>query len=278
MAEIQKFGTKDKLRSNEILTFGRAIEAKINELGVEKLNIASVFTPYKVTLQEMDDSIVRIRRSALTPEMNNADIERDYSQSGVLGNISLDQHHYDPVIRAYAVSLLPLHDAFVNKTKISYEEQTSVADNLIQELESEKYKAAVQALNLTGWVNDLKAKNEACKKLSTNRISESGTRNTSPKLKESRTAYNKAYNALVKRLNSLAEVNGDKDYLELFAWWNALIDRYRILLSNRLGAKKGGTTSKGDKDTPIVPPVDDNDDDDDNKGGGGGGDDRPEIE
>lgn len=278
MAEIQKFGTKNKLRSNELLTFGRAIETKINELDAEKLNITSVFTPYKVTLQEMDDSIVRIRRSALTPEMNNQDRDRDYSQSAVLGTIDISQHHYDPVVKDYALSMTPLYNAFKGKTQVSYEEQTSIVDNLIQELESEKYKAAVQALNLTGWVNDLKAKNEACKKLSTNRISESGTRNTSPKLKESRTAYNKAYNALVKRLNSLAEVNGDKDYLELFAWWNALIDRYRILLSNRLGAKKGGTTSKGDKDTPIVPPVDDNDDDDDNKGGGGGGDDRPEIE
>lgn len=272
MARIQTFAPIVKLRSNEVLTFGRAVETKIEELGADTLKITSVFTPFKTALQVLDDSIVRIRKSAYTPEMTQADNERDYSQSGTLGQIDIFQHHYDPTLRNYAISLLPLYDAFKGKTRLGFEEQTGVANNLVQELESDKYKAAVEALGLKGWVADLKAKNQVCKNLSTTRIAETGERNTSPKLEASRNLFEKAYKDLVTRLNALAEVNGDAEYLTLFSWWNALIDRYRLIISNRLGAGKGGTTSKGDDDRPVITP-------DDTPGGGGGGeDDRPVIE
>ncbi|MCS2894607.1 DUF6261 family protein [Parabacteroides faecis] len=266
MANIQTFAPITRLRSNELLTFGRAIETKIEEAGADTLQIAPIFTIYQTTLQEVDDSIMRIRKSTYTPEMTAADNERDYTQSGLLGQIDIFQRHYDPTLKAHAVSLYPVYNAFKGKTQISYEEQTGVTDNLIQELESDKYKAAVAALGLTGWVADLKTKNQVCKTLSATRITETGTRNTSPKLEESRKLFQKAYKDIVTRLNALAEVNGDTPYLALFAWWNALIDRNRTLISNRLGAGKGGNTSKGDNDRPVITPEE------------GGGGDRPEIE
>lgn len=268
MANIQTFGPITKLRSNELLTFGRAIETKIIEAGAETLKIAPLFSIYQTTLQDVDDSILRIRKSTYTPEMTAADNGRDYTQSGLLGQIDIFQHHYDPTLKAHAVSLKALRDAFKGKTQISYEEQTGVTDNLIQELESDKHKAAVAALGLTGWVADLKDKNQICKNLSATRITETSTRNTSPKLEESRRLFEKAYKDVVTRLNALAEVNGDAPYLALFAWWNALIDRNRTLLSNRLGAGQGGSTSNGNNDRPVITPEE----------GGSGGGDRPEIE
>lgn len=275
MAKIQTFSHLSKLRANEALAFGRAAETKIVELGAEALKIAPLFTVFQSCLQTMDDSIANIRKSAYTPEMKQADTGRDYSQSATLGQINIFQHHYDPVLRNHAITLYPVYNFFKNKTQISFEEQTGVTDNLVQELESDKYKEAVAALGLAGWVADLKAKNQICKNLSTTRIAESGERNTSPKLEESRKLFEKAYKDLVTRLNALAEVNGDTEYLTLFSWWNALIDRYRLLLSNRLGAGKGGTTSKGEDDRPVITP-------DVTPGGGesggGGEDDRPVIE
>lgn len=272
MAKIQTFSHLSKLRANEVLAFGRAVETKIVELGAETLKIAPLFTIFQSCLQTMDDSVANIRKSAYTPEMKQADTGRDYSQSATLGLINIYQHHYDPDLQKQAITLYPVYNFFKNKTQIGFEEQTGVADNLVQELESDKYKAAVESLGLKGWVADLKAKNQVCKNLSTTRIAETGERNTSPKLEESRSLSEKAYKDLVTRLNALAEVNGDAEYLALFSWWNALIDRYRLIISNRLGAGKGGTTSKGEDDRPVITP------DDTPSGGGGGEDDRPVIE
>ena len=79
-----------------------------------------------------------------------------------------------------------------------------------------------------------------------------------------RPIYEKAYNALVEKLNALALVKGDDKYAELFAWWNARIDHYRVVISDSLGAGKGGKTSTG----TTCPP----------SSGGSSGGDRPEIE
>ena len=60
-----------------------------------------------------------------------------------------------------------------------------------------------------------------------------------------RKLFNSTYEALVFRLNSLAEIEGDKDYIKLFAWWNETIDKYRVTMSLRYGKGKGGKTASG---------------------------------
>ena len=79
---------------------------------------------------------------------------------------------------------------------------------------------------------------------------ESGQRNTPQKSEETRPAFYAAYDALVEALNALALVNGDSKYLELFTWWNAMIDEFRVSVSLRLGKGKGGKTDGGNSNRP----------------------------
>lgn len=265
MAKIQTFSPKTRLKSNEILTFGRALETKLLEsVFADSSSIAKQFTAFKDTLQAMDDSMIAGGKSMPTPEMTAADKHRDQMQTGTTGQIRIFTNHFDPVKKARALHLMLMADKYKNTTQKSYEEQTSITTNFIQEAESDTYKADVEALGLTEWIAELKKANNECAKLSSQNIAESGTRKTMPKLADTRPLFEEAYDNLVKRFNALAEVNGDTDYLELFAWWNALIDRYRLLLSNRLGAGKGGSTDNGASNRP-----------DDNTGGSGGEEERP---
>lgn len=251
MASIQTFSQKVRLRSNEILTFGRALETKIGESSFAEVPAVSAhFTNFKVTLQAMDDSMISGGKYATTPEMEAADKERDNLQTGLLGQIRIFENHYDATKKTHALHLKLLVDKYKNKTQKSYEEQTSITANLVEEAQSETYSADITALELTEWVTKLKEANDKCAALSAQNITERGARKTAPKLENTRKVFEDAYEALAKRFNALAEVNGDADYVELFTWWNALIDRYRLLLANRLGAGKGGTTDNGNSNQP----------------------------
>ncbi|WP_290092018.1 DUF6261 family protein [Parabacteroides goldsteinii] len=134
----------------------------------------------------------------------------------------------------------------------------------MQELASDKYKADATLLGLDGWIAELKKANDLCAELTSKRSKEHSEKSGKGSTEMTRPIYEKAYNALVEKLNALALVKGDDKYAELFAWWNARIDHYRVVISDSLGAGKGGKTSTGTTRPPSS--------------GGSSGGDRPEIE
>ena len=139
-----------------------------------------------------------------------------------------------------------LAQKYADKTRISHSEQTSLVENLIQEAESARYWAAVAALpELPGWLNALKAANVRFKAAMQKQVEERMRRSSKKKAKVTRASLQKSYEAMVTLFNAWAMVLGDADYVDLFAWWNALIDRYRVLISARLGAGVGGKTDSG---------------------------------
>ena len=98
---------------------------------------------------------------------------------------------------------------------------------------------------LPGWLNALKAANVRFKAAMQKQVEERMRRSSKKKAKVTRASLQKSYEALVTLFNAWAMVLGDADYVDLFAWWNALIDRYRVLISARLGAGVGGKTDSG---------------------------------
>ena len=86
---------------------------------------------------------------------------------------------------------------------------------------------------------------------------------------DAKKAFISSHDIFVKRLNALANVNGETQYFELFSFWNALIDELRTSISMRLGAGKGGKPAgrNPNQSDPFSGPV-----------SSGGEDDRPVIE
>ena len=258
MSKIQTFGTKGKLRDNECLAFGREVEAEVENGNSSTLLVASTFLEFQNALQAFDDTIVGVAKSAITTEMDRADAERDNFYSGINEQIATAMRHFDAKIKAAAVHLSPLRDAFIGGQNRGYADQTGFTYNFIQELTSDAHKADVETLGLTDWVAHLKTANDRCALLDSQRNAERAGHPTKGATVEARRIFEHAYDALVERFNALALINGDELYATLFAWWNACVDRYRVLISNRLGAGKGGTTGGGSS-TPTTssPPSED---------------------
>ena len=247
MAAIQDFSQIRRLRMNEFLSFSRVLEEKLRQ---------SPFTTHEQTgrqialfaqmVQDYDDSLMGGGRWHTSGELKAADQQRDNAQSCFLKQIRIYANHYDAERQAQGQLLAILAQKYADKTRISHSEQTSLVENLIQEAESERYWAAVAALpELPGWLNALKAANVRFKAAMQKQGEERMRRSSKKKAKVTRASLQKSYEALVTLFNAWAMVLGDADYVDLFAWWNALIDRYRVLISARLGAGVGGKTDSG---------------------------------
>ena len=249
MAKIQNF-PKSRLRNNELLAAGRAIELQIQSAGVSALGVTVPIENYQNALQAYDDSLVKLDKSVLTAEMEAADKKRDSLQSAILDQIRTFEKHFEADKQTAARHLVPLVNKYKNTTRLSFNDQTGMTENFIQAAESDTMKADFTTLGLTAWIAELKKANAECATLSNARRIESGQRNTPQKSEETRPAFDAAYEALVESLNALALVNGDSKYLYLFTWWNAMIDEYRVSVSLRLGKGKGGKTDSGTSNRP----------------------------
>ena len=249
MAKIQTIN-KSRLRNNEWLAAGRAIELQIQTAGASSLGVTAPFENFQKALQAYDDSLVKLTKSALTAEMEAADKKRDSLQTAILDQIRTFANHFDADKQTAAGHLIPLVNKYKNTTRLSFNDQTGMTENFIQAAESDTMKADFATLGLTSWVSELKKANAGCAALSDARRTESGLRNTPKKSEETRPAFYAAYDALVAALNALALVNGDSKYLELFTWWNAMIDEFRVSVSLRLGKGKGGKTDSGSSNRP----------------------------
>ena len=247
MAAIQDFSQIRRLRMNELLSFSRVLEEKLRQSPfTTHEQIGRQIALFTRMVQDYDDSLMGGGRWHTSGELKAADQQRDNAQSCFLKQIRIYANHYDAERRTQGQLLAILAQKYADKTRISHSEQTSLVENLIQEAESERYWAAVTALpELPGWLNALKAANVRFKAAMQKQVEERMRRSSKKKAKVTRASLQKSYEALVTLFNAWAMVLGDADYVDLFAWWNALIDRYRVLISARLGAGVGGKTDSG---------------------------------
>ena len=232
---------------NELLSFSRVLEEKLRQSPfTTHEQIGRQIALFTRMVQDYDDSLMGGGRWHTSGELKAADQQRDNAQSCFLKQIRIYANHYDAERRTQGQLLAILAQKYADKTRISHSEQTSLVENLIQEAESERYWAAVAALpELPGWLNALKAANVRFKAAMQKQVEERMRRSSKKKAKVTRASLQKSYEAMVTLFNAWAMVLGDADYVDLFAWWNALIDRYRVLISARLGAGVGGKTDSG---------------------------------
>ncbi|WP_456087861.1 DUF6261 family protein [Parabacteroides sp.] len=246
MARVQTF-PKSKLKLAELQAVGHAIENQIlsADTDVTVTDFQSQFDEYQSALSVFDSSLLKLKKSNWTNVMKELKAKRTKLRSNAFSNIRSLANCTDEEIKKPAVMLLPLIDRYKYVYQKTFDDQTGHTSKLISEVESDTFKSHVEKLKLTKWFADIKAVNNECAEASSKRKEEQSLRNQPVKTPVSRAAFNRSYEALVIRLNSLAEINGDDSYIGLFSWWNELIDSYRVSISLRSGKGKGGKTDNG---------------------------------
>lgn len=257
MSEIKNFDL-GHLPQDEDFGFHNIALAEFQKCTDSK--ITELVNNYKAKYDLFDGTMkVGGGENVLSYDVTRLDQIRDETYVGVKrqNNVALDD--FDPVNAEIARQVDIILRRNGDPTALPYLAENSAIINLVQDLEAfdnheeeeqrpgelslpasspldgvslEGVTNRLQKIGLDRWVARLKEANEKFITFFTDRNSQQATLVTGA-TKAARQETDTAYRAVVKRLNALAEINGDADYLEIINEMNRLIDRQRAILATR---------------------------------------------
>lgn len=247
MKEISDINIQ-RMNNGAHFTFVSNILARAEADTAVKEKASELVSNFKAAVTAEDEALKISQKSLLTDDIAKADNDRDALYAGykkaVEGFLAM------PVAdMAQAAKVLSQHikDYKIN-TAGQLDKETGLLVNFITDLEG-KFSAQVITLGLTSFVTNLKEANERVRTLTLQRTNEKmGI--TVGALKTARTASDDAYRALVKMVNALALVFGEKDYTSFIDYVNTEITHYKREVLNQKSTSpstSGGSTDGGAK-------------------------------
>ena len=241
-----------RMNNGAHFTFVSNILARAEADTAVKEKASELISNFKTAVSAEDEALKISQKSLLTDEIAKADSNRDALYAGykkaVEGFLAM------PIAdMAQAAKVLAQHikDYKIN-TADQLDKETGLLVNFISDLE-DKYAAQVAKLGLTAFVTNLKEANERVRTLTLQRTNEKiGI--TVGALKAARTASDDAYRALVKMVNALALVYGEKDYTAFIDYANTEITHYkREVLNQKASAPSTSGSSAVDSGSSSIP-------------------------
>ena len=241
-----------RMNNGAHFTFVSNILARAEADTAVKGKASELVSNFKAAVAAEDEALKISQKSLLTDEIAKADSDRDALYAGykkaVEGFLAM------PIAdMAQAAKVLAQHikDYKIN-TAGQLDKETGLLVNFVSDLE-DKYAAQVAKLGLTAFVTNLKEANERVRTLTLQRTNEKiGI--TVGALKAARTASDDAYRALVKMVNALALVYGEKDYTAFIDYANTEITHYkREVLNQKASAPSTSGSSAVDSGSSSTP-------------------------
>lgn len=241
-----------RMNNGAHFTFVSNILARAEADTTVKGKASELVSNFKAAVAAEDEALKISQKSLLTDEIAKADSDRDALYAGykkaVEGFLAM------PIAdMAQAAKILSQHikDYKIN-TADQLDKETGLLVNFISDLE-DKYAAQVAKLGLTAFVTNLKEANERVRTLTLQRTNEKISI-TVGALKTARTASDDAYRALVKMVNALALVFGEKDYTAFIDYVNTEITHYkREVLGKKATAPSTSGSSAVDSGSTSTP-------------------------
>lgn len=241
-----------RMNNGAHFTFVSNILARAEADTTVKGKASELVSNFKAAVTAEDEALKISQKSLLTDEIAKADSDRDALYAGykkaVEGFLAM------PIAdMAQAAKILSQHikDYKIN-TADQLDKETGLLVNFISDLE-DKYAAQVAKLGLTAFITNLKEANERVRTLTLQRTNEKISI-TVGALKTARTASDDAYRALVKMVNALALVFGEKDYTAFIDYVNTEVTHYkREVLGQKASAPSTSGNSAVDSGSTSTP-------------------------
>ena len=234
-----------RMNNGAHFTFVSNILARAEADTAVKGKASELVSNFKVAVAAEDEALKISQKSLLTDDIAKADIDRDALYAGY--KKAVEAFLSMPIAdMAQAAKVLAQHikDYKIN-TAGQLDKETGLLVNFITDLE-DKYSAQVAKLGLTAFVTNLKEANERVRMLTLQRTNEKmGV--TVGALKAARTSSDDAYRALVKMVNALALVFGEKDYTAFIDYVNTEVTHYKREV---IGQKAKAPSTSGSTSTP----------------------------
>lgn len=241
-----------RMNNGAHFTFVSNILARAEADTAVKGKASELVSNFKVAVAAEDEAFKISQKSLLTDDIAKADIDRDALYAGY--KKAVEAFLAMPIAdMAQAAKVLAQHikDYKIN-TAGQLDKETGLLVNFITDLE-DKYSAQVAKLGLTAFVTNLKEANERVRMLTLQRTNEKmGV--TVGALKAARTSSDDAYRALVKMVNALALVYGEKDYTAFIDYVNTEVTHYkREVIGQKAKAPSTSGSSAVDSGSSSIP-------------------------
>ena len=241
-----------RMNNGAHFTFVSNILARAEADTAVKGKASELVSNFKAAVAAEDEALKISQKSLLTDDIAKADNDRDALYAGY--KKAVEAFLAMPIAdMAQAAKVLAQHikDYKIN-TAGQLDKETGLLVNFITDLE-DKYSAQVAKLGLTAFVTNLKEANERVRMLTLQRTNEKmGV--TVGALKAARTSSDDAYRALVKMVNALALVYGEKDYTAFIDYANTEITHYkREVLNQKASAPSTSGSSAVDSGSSSTP-------------------------
>ena len=180
---------------------------------------------FRAAVTAEDENLKISAKSLVTDKIAAADRLRDQLYAGykkaVAGYVNFP---VESIADAAKVLNQHIKDYKID-VKAQLDKETGLLVNFVQDLEG-KYKAQVDALSLTAFVEKLKAANEEVRSLTGQRTDERSAK-TAGALKAARTASDEAYKMLTMHVNAHALLEGEADYAAFIDYANTEISHFK---------------------------------------------------
>ena len=251
MKEISDISIQ-RMNNGAHFTFVSNILARAEADTAVKGKASELVSNFKAAVAAEDEALKISQKSLLTDDIAKADSDRDALYIGykraVEGFLAM------PVAdMAQAAKVLAQH---IKDYKISTADQldkeTGLLVNFIADLEG-KNSEQVAKLGLTAFVTNLKEANERVRTQTLQRTNEKMGVIVGA-LKTARAASDEAYRALVKMVNALALVFGEKDYTAFIDYVNTEVTHFkREVLGRKTAAPSTSGSSSADPGSTSTP-------------------------
>jgi len=228
-----------RLRNEEHYQFHTDVKNLILNSDPLTLKIVDAFDVYVSNYNNESEALDLIRKSAITDDIAKADSDRDAIFRGMCDAAKAGAKHFNAATRQSALRIKVVLDHYGNLTIKNYDQETASITSLLADL-NQKYEDDADAAGLTGWIAELKTKNDFFAALKKQRYTEESEK-TMLRMKQVRTDVDTTYHAIVNRINALIIIEGESAYASFANEMNARFDSYSHLLAQRKGrnAKDG---------------------------------------
>ena len=251
MKEISDISIQ-RMNNGAHFTFVSNILARAEADTAVKGKASELVCNFKAAVAAEDEALKISQKSLLTDDITKADSDRDALYAGY--KKAVEAFLAMPIAdMAQAAKVLAQH---IKDYKIStagqLDKETGLLVNFIADLEG-KNSEQVAKLGLTAFVTNLKEANERVRTQTLQRTNEKMGVIVGA-LKTARAASDEAYRALVKMVNALALVFGEKDYTAFIDYVNTEVTHFkREVLGRKASAPSTSGSSSADPGSTSTP-------------------------
>lgn len=249
--QVSSIDYHSKMDTTTVLSFFNQMDKVIRANKAVQTALDQAYINFMNALIAFNSAFAQIKKWIQTQDIEELDKQRDASLRAFVAAIKAMLNAPTDEMKQAARKIDNVAAKYDLKAEAEYMKETETIAQMVEEMERNyQIELALKATNLTAWLADLKAKNQAFL-AKMNERTEAQSYQQKGIVRQTRLQTEAEYKTMIKVLNALAIVDATEgaDFDYFIDQMNSEIDHYKRILAQ----KKGGSSKGEDDPTPVEP-------------------------